>query len=351
MTCYAYSPCHSFISLYSPALIYSLACGAPCRLLRRVCVWTSTSKWGWMVGCFWSCPSPPFSRHRHTAYTHASLSHSSLSTTARNSLRFCVTPSQQDEKALELLYWRIVAERTDTLRLKVCPGLRCYCNCFSTLFVVLIVGKPGLEVQVWGNEITECDWMIFVFTFDNSVPCFPPLVPPFPAIFFPLSPPLSSCRAEPSWSTTGSCPAQLPDRQKKTKNRTTFPHKITSIILISSGIFLFLIFIPHTERSIEAEVHNTTHPTWRTAIVFCRTKQGKRRTLRTTYTVQTSEERQTSTVSLAPRFLAFFVVVFVVDWRRDTLNALGAFLRTERERRPLTTQQPAVTKPATRGCL
>lgn len=55
------------------------------------------------------------------------------------------------------------------------------------------------------------------------------------------------------------------------KNRTTFPHEITSIVtfLISSGIFLFLLLLfflvphpPHTERSIQAESFSFTKHTW-----------------------------------------------------------------------------------------
>lgn len=49
---------------------------------------------------------------------------------------------------------------------------------------------------------------------------------------------------------------------------------------------------------------------------FCRTRTGQIRN-NCIHTVSTSEEKQTSTVSLARRFLAFFVVFFsVVDWRR-----------------------------------
>lgn len=75
---------------------------------------------------------------------------------------------------------------------------------------------------------------------------------------------------------------------------------------------------------------------------FYRTRTGKNKNnysdgLKATYTIYTSEEKQTSTVSLTRHFLDFFVVVvFVVDWRRHGSSPsllFGAFLRTEREER------------------
>lgn len=123
--------------------------------------------------------------------------------------------------------------------------------------------------------------------------------------------------AELSWSTTGSCPAQLPDQEQDHFSTPDHIHNHLFNFLWD----LFYLFLFPTLRDQSKQKSWFLKPyveDCKTDLLgsFCRTKQGKIQTTtlisesRTTITVYTSE-KQTGTVCLAPRFLV--VVVLVVD--------------------------------------
>lgn len=90
----------------------------------------------------------------------------------------------------------------------------------------------------------------------------PPLIsPPSPSSCW-----LSSCRTEPRWRTTGSCPAQLPDQKQDHFSTRDHIHSHLFNFLWDIFIFIIIFFLvphpPHTERSIQAESFSFTKHTW-----------------------------------------------------------------------------------------
>lgn len=130
---------------------------------------------GWMRmsgRCFWSRLSPlnvtRTQTRMHWPYTHASLSHSVFPQLhANTSLCFCVPLAIRGRSCCvgallqkEPTHW---SESVPWLTLQ----LKLLLNYILLFYVVLTSGKPGLEVQVGGQN--QCHCRDCVSTFDNSV--------------------------------------------------------------------------------------------------------------------------------------------------------------------------------------
>lgn len=156
---------------------------------------------------------------------------------------------------------------------------------------------------------------------------------------------------EQSWSTTGSCPAQLPDPKKKRKRGPLFHTRShpKSPISFLWDVFCDLVSpLPHW--SIEAEIpvfQNKQHiQCGGLQSCFCRTKQGQNITKlhwwcerRTSYTVY--QERHSFS---CPLLSLWWLFLLWID--RDIILLLYGEGRTSQ-----LNSQPVFKKPATDGCV